>query len=177
VSDTTLSHGEGWQFLQVGKYLERASSIATLLDVYEREVLGRPEETADADEYLEWIGLLRTCTAFEAYCKVYTADLTHERILEFLLLDPEFPHSIRYSIQCLHQSLESILDETRAQHAAELMRVSGRLHASLSYGQIAEILAQGPGNYLQKILEQCRQIHDLVYEVYIQYSVETALTV
>lgn len=177
VTDTTLSHGEGWQFLQVGRYLERASSIATLLGVYEREVLSRAEETVDADEYLEWIGLLRCCTAFEAYCKVYTADLTHGRILEFLLLDPEFPHSIRYSISCLHQSLESIQQETRGQHAGELMRVSGKLNSSLGYGQIGEVLTQDPAKYLRSILEQCRQIHDLIYEVYIQYSVETALAV
>jgi uncharacterized alpha-E superfamily protein len=55
------------------------------------------------------------------------------------------------------------------------MRVSGKLQASLGYGQISEILAQDPARYLRRILEQCRQIHDLIYEVYIQYSVQTAL--
>ena len=54
------------------------------------------DDSIDAFEYLEWIGLLRICTAFEAYCKVYTADLTNERILEFLLLDQEFPHAFGY---------------------------------------------------------------------------------
>ena len=42
------------------------------------------------------------CTAFEAYCKVYTADLNPDRIIEFLLLNPEFPHSVRYSVDGLH---------------------------------------------------------------------------
>ena len=40
--------------------------------------------------YLEWIGLLRSCTAFEAYCKAYTADVKPERIAEFLVLHPTF---------------------------------------------------------------------------------------
>ncbi len=175
VTDTTLSHGEGWQFLQVGRFLERASATTKLLDVYHRDVFTQTEDSVDAYEYLEWIGLLRTCTAYEAYCKVYTADLTYERILEFLLLDSEFPHSIRYSIDRLHQSLDAIQQESRGPQAAELMRVSGKLQASLGYGQIAEILAQDPANYLRRILEQCRRIHDLIYEVYIQYSVQTAL--
>jgi uncharacterized alpha-E superfamily protein len=175
VTDTTLSHGEGWQFLQVGRFLERASATAKLLDIYHRDVFSQAEESVDAYEYLEWIGLLRTCTAFEAYCKVYTADLTYERIVEFLLLDPEFPHSIRYSIDRLHQSLEAIQSEGRGLHADELMRVSGKLKASLAYAQIAEILANDPGRYMRRILEQCRQIHDLIYEVYIQYSVQAAL--
>jgi hypothetical protein len=29
----------------------------------------------EAAAYLEWIGLLRGCGAFEAYCKVYTAEV------------------------------------------------------------------------------------------------------
>ncbi|MGA8109656.1 MAG: alpha-E domain-containing protein, partial [Acidobacteriaceae bacterium] len=55
VTDTTLSHGEGWHVLRVGRYLERAWSLTTLLDVYEREVF-RGEDINDAGEYLEWIG-------------------------------------------------------------------------------------------------------------------------
>jgi uncharacterized alpha-E superfamily protein len=175
VTDTTLSHGEGWQFLQVGRFLERATANTKLLDVYQREVFINLDDSVDAYEYLEWIGLLRMCTAFEAYCKVYTADLSYERILEFLLLDPEFPHSIRFSIDRLHRSLYSIQQESHGHHAEELMRVSGRLQSSLGYGQISEILAHDPALYLRRILEQCRQIHDLIYEVYIQYSVQTAL--
>lgn len=176
VTDTTLSHGEGWQFLRVGRYLERAWSVTTLLDLYQREVF-RGEDSSDAGEYLEWIGLLRICTAFEAFCRVQTAELTHERILDFLLLDAEFPHSVRYAVDALHGALEAIQQHTRTQHGGELMRVSGRLQATLGYGQIQEILAQDPVRYLRRILEQCRAVHDLIYAVYIQYSVETALTV
>ncbi|MBV8672263.1 MAG: alpha-E domain-containing protein [Acidobacteriaceae bacterium] len=175
VTDTTLSHGEGWRFLQLGRFLERATSGATLLAVYQDDVFANMEETVDAYAYLEWIGLLRACTAFEAYCKVYTADLTYERILEFLLLDPEFPHSIRFSIDRLHESLEAVQEASHGPNAVELMRVSGKLQSSLGYAQVSEIQAQDPARYLRGILDQCRRIHDLIYEVYIQYSVQTAL--
>jgi uncharacterized alpha-E superfamily protein len=175
VTDTTLSHGEGWQFLQVGRFLERASATAMLLDVYHREVIRSQEESVDAYEYLEWVGLLRSCTAFEGYCKVYSTDLTYESLLEFLMLNPEFPHSIRYSIDQLHQSLHAIQHQSHQQNVDELMRVSGKLCTSLGYEQISDVLAEGPGNYLRRILRECSHIHDLIYEVYIQYSVQTAL--
>ena len=61
------------------------------------------------------MGLLRSATAFEAYCKVYTADLTPDRILEFLLLDAEFPHSLRFSIDSLQRALEAIQGESGKQ--------------------------------------------------------------
>jgi len=175
VTDTTLSHGEGWQFLQVGRFLERASATAMLLDVYHREIVRSIEDSVDAYEYLEWVGLLRSCTAFEAYCKVYSTDLTYESLLEFLMLNREFPHSIRYSIDHLHQSLLAIQHQSHQQNVDELMRVSGKLCSSLGYEQISDVLAEGPGNYLRRILRECNRIHDLLYEVYIQYSVQTAL--
>jgi uncharacterized alpha-E superfamily protein len=175
VTDTTLSHGEGWRFIQIGRYIERASSTARLLEIYQHDSVQAAEEARDGFEYLEWIGLLRTCTAFEAYCKVYTADLTYDRILEFLVLDADFPHSIRFCIDSLVNSLKAIEQDGRGHHAEELMRLSGRLQASLRYGQIDEIIEREAGTYLRRILDLCLQIHELIYEVYIRYSVQAAL--
>ncbi len=45
----------------------------------------------------EWVGLLRSCAALEAYCRCYTAQLRPELIAEFLLLNPDFPRSVRFS--------------------------------------------------------------------------------
>ena len=170
-----MSHGEGWHFIQVGRYMERACATVTLLGLYHREFWGHPDQTPEASEYLEWIGLLRSCTAFEAYCKVYTADLSPERIIEFLLLNPEFPHSVRYSIDCLQHALEAIPGEGGKRRGAQLTRLAGRLQASLSFGQISEILSQDVGSYLQDILRQCRDIHETIYELYVNYAIQTAL--
>jgi hypothetical protein len=57
------------------------------------------------------------------------------------------------------------------------MRVAGRLKATLGFAQIGEILTGNPVGYLRGILDQFKEIHDLIYAVYIQYSVETALAV
>jgi uncharacterized alpha-E superfamily protein len=175
VTDSTMIHGEGWQFIQMGRYLERAAATANLLDLYHADSLATPEDAADGRLYHEWVGLLRCCTAFEAYCKVYTADLTPDRILEFLLLNPEFPHSLRYSIDCVRQALLAVQYSSGRPPVDELTRVSGRLQASLNFVEIDEILSKDAGEYLHGILQQCRQTHDLLYRFYIQYSVEAAL--
>ena len=60
VTDSTMSHGEGWHFIQVGRYMERACATATLLGLYHREFWGPSDQTPEAAEYLEWIGLLRS---------------------------------------------------------------------------------------------------------------------
>ena len=143
VTDTTMSHGEEWQFIQLGRYLERASSIANLLALYQPELLSPPEAPADGSHYQEWVGLLRCCTAFEAYCKVYTADLSADWILEFLLLNPQFPHSLRYSVDCLRQALIAVRASSGRMPVDDLSRVSGKLQASLSFVEVSDILAAG----------------------------------
>jgi uncharacterized alpha-E superfamily protein len=175
VSDSTMSHGEGWQFIQVGRYIERAAATALLLEAYHEDLWSHPDRIPEGNEYLEWMGLLRCATAFEAYCKVYTADVTPDRILEFLLLDEEFPHSVRFSIDTLQNALEAIHGEGGKSRAEPLRRLVGRLQSSLSYSSVDEILNGDVVAYLRGIQFQCRGIHEMIYELYIDYSIQAAL--
>src|ERR1700722_2402803 len=175
VTDSTMNHGEGWQFIQVGRYIERASATALLLEAYHHDLWEPNEHVADGNEYLEWMGLLRSATAFEAYCKVYTADLTPDRIFEFLLLDEEFPHSVRFSIDSLQGALDRIEGDSGRSRAEALRRLTGRLQASLNYSSVDEILSQDVLGYLGSIQAQCRAIHETIYELYVDYSIQAAL--
>jgi uncharacterized alpha-E superfamily protein len=176
VTDSTMSHGEGWQFIQVGRFLERASATTLLLEAYNEDLWAQPDRPAEGNEYLEWMGLLRSATAFEAYCKVYTADLTPDWILEFLLLDAQFPHSLRFSIDSLQCALQSIQTESGKTRAEELQRIAGRLSASLRFASVDEILNGGDvPAYLRKIQRQCQSIHETIYHLYVDYSIQAAL--
>lgn len=175
VTDSTMSHGEGWHFIQVGRFLERATATAILLEAYHQDLWAQEQRTAERNEYLEWMGLLRSATAFEAYCKVYTADLTPERILEFLLLDAEFPHSIRFSIESLETALDRIQDVSGGARTENLHRIAGRLSASLAYASVEEILAGDVVAYLHNIQAQCQTIHETIYHLYVDYPIQAAL--
>jgi uncharacterized alpha-E superfamily protein len=175
VTDSTMSHGEGWHFIQVGRYLERATATAILLEAYHEDVWAQPDRLPEGNEYLEWMGLLRSATAFEAYCKVYTADLTPERILEFLLLDAEFPHSVRFSIDSLQCALLAIQSASGGNRSEELHRISGRLSASLAFASVDEILNGDVVAYLRNIQKQCQAVHETIYHLYVDYSIQTAL--
>src|SRR5580704_15521206 len=171
VTDSTMNHGEGWQFIQVGRYIERASATALLLEAYHTDLWEHPERIGEGNEYLDWMGLLRSATAFEAYCKVYTADLTPDRIFEFLLLDEEFPHSLRFSIDAIQNALEAIHRESGKNRAEPLRRLSGRLQALLSYSGVDDILKDDVVAYLRNIQTQCRAIHEMIYELYVDYPI------
>jgi uncharacterized alpha-E superfamily protein len=177
VSDTTMIHGEGWQFIRLGRYLERAYSTATLLEVYQESLLDLPEREYSGYQYLELVGLLRCCTSFEAYCQVYTAELSPEWILEFLLLNRDFPHALRYSIDAVRQSLDAVQRAGGRRPPDELLAMAGKLHSMLRYTTIQEILDGNPGAFLHSIRQQCQQIHELIYRYYVHYSIQSALAV
>jgi uncharacterized alpha-E superfamily protein len=175
-TDTSMSHGEGWHFIQIGRAIERATAIATLIGVFEWDASENISEGAGSQQFLEWIGLLRCCTAFESYCNLYTADLTQPQILQFLLLNKEFPHSVRYSIDQLRWALMALQEGSGRLVAEELSRVAGRLQASLNFCEISEVIAQGVAPYVHNISQQCRHIHSLIYRDYIHYKVHVALS-
>jgi uncharacterized alpha-E superfamily protein len=175
VTDSTMSHGEGWQFIQVGRYLERASATTLLLEAYHEDLWAKGDRPMEGNEYLEWMGLLRSATAFEAYCKVYTADLTPDQILEFLLLDAQFPHSLRFSIDSLQCALGAIQRESGKNRAEELHRIAGRLSASLGFASVDEIMMGDVVAYLRGIQKQCQAIHETIYHLYVDYSIQAAL--
>ena len=173
ITDSTMTHGEGWQFIQAGRFLERTVALSSLLKEHFRDL---PQARDESDPvHLEWIGLLRSCTAFEAYCKAYTADLQPGRIAEFLVLNPSFPHSIRFSAGALETALREIGREVAGRKSSRVERIAGRLHATLSFGQIDEIMSGGLDTYLETVLRQCGQVHSALHQTYMAYPIETAL--
>ena len=115
VTDSSICHDEGWHFLRLGRAVERAAAVAALLDVHfgsGPSPAGSPQSPA---QDLEWIGVLKSCSAFESYCKVHTPEMRAERIVEFLLLEPSFPHSVRFNVDVVHASLEAISEADRPQ--------------------------------------------------------------
>jgi uncharacterized alpha-E superfamily protein len=175
LTDATMTHGEGWHFIQLGRYIERASATATLLDVNLRALLDTADTSSIGQDYISWVALLKSCTAFEAYCQTYTADLRPERIAEFLLLNPESPRSVRFAAERIESSLQAVARLTNARQTGRAERLAGRLRATLDYSQVDEIMADSIHNYLENIQRQCAQIHNAVQQQYIAYSIEVAL--
>jgi uncharacterized alpha-E superfamily protein len=176
VTDSTMSHGEGWQYIQLGRFVERTDAVARLIGAYLRDLpySHSMDQAAESEEYLEWVGLLKSCAAFEAYCKKHTAELRPLRVAEFLLLNPEFPHSVRFSVDKVHTALRAIAELTERK-AEQPVRLAGRLGASLSFSQIDEVMASGASAFIDSIRQQCAQAHSAIHQIYFDYPVETAL--
>jgi uncharacterized alpha-E superfamily protein len=174
-TDSTMNHGEGWQYLQIGRFLERAGSTAALLKPHFTDETFPSGGMVGTPGNVEWAGLLRSCAAFEAYCRQYTADLRPDRIAEFLLLNVESPRSVRFSASRVESALRAVAILSGREAGGRAERMAGRLHASLEYGQVDEILSENPRAYFEGIARQCALIHGALYQTYIAYPIESAI--
>ena len=173
VTDATMGHGEGWHYLQAGRFLERAVATARLLDAFFSDESG-PVPMPPLDR-ADWVALLRSCAALEGYCRQYTADVRPERVTEFLLLNAECPRSIRFAATRVEGALMALARYSGRATGARAERLAGRLKASLDYAQIDEVLSEGPHGYLSELARQCSQIHAALNQSYVSYAVESAL--
>jgi uncharacterized alpha-E superfamily protein len=167
--DATMSHGEGWRFLLVGVYLERAQLIARLLDVCFGDHAGQ-EPLSD---HLAQMAVLRMACALEPYLRVYTAEIEPRYLLEFLLVDEDFPRSIRFSTQRMEEHLMALARHTEMSDRTGPERLAGRLSARLEFADMEETL--GAGAILGAVVAECSLIHHAIYEAFVAYPLEERL--
>jgi uncharacterized alpha-E superfamily protein len=169
-ADATMSHGEGWRFLLLGMYLERAQLIGALLEVCfgDRRRRGVTDHSA-------LTSVLRMSCALEPYLRVYTADMQPRFILEFLLLDEDFPRSVRFCTARIEEHLAVLSRHVEAAGAASPDRLAGRLRARLQYAEIGEVQAGGSSAFLGAVLDECAGVHRQVYETFVAYTLEQRL--
>lgn len=173
ITDATMTHNQGWHFIQIGRYIERGIALLTLLDVHFQQRHLKPNDNISIDHYFELVETLKSVTAFEAYTKVYSPNVQAISIIEFLLFNSEFPRSLRFCVNEIQDSLNALADMTGYSANSRLHRLAGRLQSNLSYDEIADIPTLH--DYLANIKQRIYQIHNMLYNTYITYAIETAL--
>ena len=154
--DATLPHDEGWEFLRIGWSLERAEMTARLVDVQYHNLLDGPP-AADALDNHQWMAVLRSVGAYEAYHRQYHPPLEPEKVAEMLILDHQHPRSIRFNVAEFQAGLRAVSGSGRGSYANEAERLAGKLVERLSYDKIGEIFTQGLHGYLNDLVRHVRR--------------------
>jgi uncharacterized alpha-E superfamily protein len=164
VTDATMAHTEGWEFIQAGKLLERADKTTRILDV-KYHALAQPDAGEDTSlASLHWIALLKSCSAFEPYRHVHL-QLQAWRVADFLLLDRMFPRSVAFSLDQTRDALRRISGSPAERPANAAERVLGRLCAELTYLDIREALADLHA-YLDSLERRINDVGDAIVQSY-----------
>ena len=145
----TMLRDEGYRFIRLGSFMERADNTARILDVKYHTLLPSVSDVGGAVDYYQWSALLRSVSAFDAYRKVYRDIITPTKVAELLILRDDVPRSLHACMNDIYDILRSLSDNTQL----EAERMAGELHAKLHYGRTPQIFELGLHEYLMEFLE------------------------
>ncbi len=168
IMDATLIHDEGLWFVRVGQFLERADKTTRILDVRYQSLpeRGIPERITP-DQALEWSAVLRSCSAWDAYKTIYGSDVHPHHVAEFLLLNDNFPRSVRFCVNELNQVLRRISGVAEGRFTNEAEKLTGRFLAELQFSTIEEIFDIGLHRYLDEAQAKLNNIGAALFRAYI----------
>jgi uncharacterized alpha-E superfamily protein len=150
VMEVTMSHNEGWHFARLGRHLERADKTSRILDVKYFLLLPTVHDVGTTYDDIQWAAVLRSASAFEMYRKRH-GRISPERIVEFLLLDREFPRAIHWCMLSARSSVHAISGTPTGMFRTEFEQLLGEVCSELAYAQADEIVAKGLHEYLDRL--------------------------
>ena len=133
MSDATLTHGDGWNFLQVGRFLERAYMTARILEAVDVE----------HEPWHESQRLLEMCCASVPFAQSSQRAPDARDALEFIVLAQDFPRSLRFATREVDVAMHRISRSPEGTFANDAERRLGRLRAHFDYTPLEEMLADG----------------------------------
>ena len=168
IANATLLHNEGWWFVQIGQFIERADKTTRILDVRHQTLpeRGAPNIVNQAGA-LEWSAVLRSCSAWDAYKTIYGADIHPRMVAQFLLLNDDFPRSVRFCAGELNRALRRISGVTEGHFSNDAEKLTGRLLAELQFNTVDEIFDRGLHQYLDETQAKLNHIGDALFRTYI----------
>lgn len=149
-TDATLTHGEAWHFSRLGRMLERADKTSRILDVRSFILMPVFSDSGTSVDEVGWTALLNSASALQMYRQLYHT-ISPQNVASFLLLDANFPRSIRHCVHRAQESLHAITGTPTGGYLTEDERIVGLLRSSLDYAQIETIMEVGLHNYLDEL--------------------------
>jgi uncharacterized alpha-E superfamily protein len=163
--DATLLRNDGYNFLNIGYYLERADSTARLMDVKYYVLLPRVDFVGSGLDNYQWMTLLRAMGAHRAFHWAYGGEVTAGKIADFLILNPQSPRSLKTCVAGMANHLGRLAKaygrKTAAQDEAET------LMAGVDATTVERIFEEGLHEYLTRFIGNSAVLANAIHDAYL----------
>jgi len=165
ITDATMTHGEAWHFSHLGRMLERADKTSRILDVKYYLLLRSAEDVGTPFDDIQWAAVLRCTSAFEMYRKRF-GRISPRGVVEFLMLDREFPRAIQFCLVAARDSLHAVSGTPLGAFRYAPEKLLGQLCSDLSYVSVDEVISRGLHEYVDEFQTKLNQIGSGIFETF-----------
>ena len=160
--DITMARGEGYNFLNIGRFLSRSVITIDLLNIKLNEY------NYDLEKYAEdatWRFLLYSLSGYELYLKTYRGALSASYVIQHVLYNEEFPHSLIYSMTRLNRYFERLKTESSPENYSQLEFLIGRSFNNIKYSKVHNN-SEALNNFLLQTRNELFEIASLLNKFY-----------
>jgi uncharacterized alpha-E superfamily protein len=166
VAEVTMPRGQGWSFMNLGKFIERGIQTADILDVKFNDISYDLTDSADIPYYRN---LLLSLSGYELYLKSYRTGLDSQNVIDMTLLNTDFPRSVLYCLVRLDRTLRSI-SGADIEATAQLQKMVGRLRSMVEYADIQSISDKGLHAFLSDVKSNLHGLSSALSRSYFAYD-------
>ena len=169
VTGVTFSHGEAWNFATLGRLLERADKTSRILDVKYFTLLPDVSLVGSTIDIVQWSALLESTSALHMYRKRF-GRITFENVMDFLILDPHFPRSMRFCLAEADECLHAITGTPQGTFSCPAEQLLGKLTAKLNFSSVKDIRAEGLHEFIDNAQQQINDIGGEIFKEFFEVA-------
>jgi uncharacterized alpha-E superfamily protein len=172
IAEGTMSHGEAWDFFNLGKYLERACQTGRILDVKYHMLLPTPEQVGTPIDSAHWMAILKSCSGYEPFHKQRQGMDKGTSVADFLIFDPIFPRSIWRCLLYCQQASRKIGGHKKGEPGNEADSLLRGLIEWLHLVTIDDLVRGGLHESLTKVIDAVHDIGHAIHKAYFDFGEE-----
>jgi len=156
----TMNHDQGYQFLRIGRFIERADMTTRIIDVRSADLL--PEDTPELRPFdnIQWMSVLKSLTGYQMYRQSMQARVRRPDVLKFLFLSRAFPRSVLYSLGAVEAGASTLV------HSEEPLRIVGRLKRLLQETDVVALDQDSLHQFVDDVQLGLTELHDAIRREY-----------
>lgn len=164
VEDTQL-RVDGYDFLNIGLYLERGDSTARLLDVKYFVLLPQVDYVGSGLDNYQWRTILRAMSAHRSFNWAYGGEVTPHKITDFLILNRKLPRSLITCVEGANWHLDRLARGYGKTTDAQTQ--SRNIVAYLSEISVEDIFDEGLHEFLTRTIVEIASLASTITSVYL----------
>jgi uncharacterized alpha-E superfamily protein len=167
ITDSTMPRNMGWNFMTLGKFVERAVISIELADRFFAETDYSLDQSKDV---LFWRSLLLSLSGYELYLKTYRSPHHNQHVASQVLFSKQFTRSASYCFDRIEFYLQKVVTDNNSEEARSLYREFSRLHSKIEYSDLSVLREKGLQPYLQEIKTELFNFNQRFSQIFFSYA-------
>ena len=167
ITEITMSRGIGWQFMNLGKFVERCLQTIVLAEK-QLELLELEEN--EVNDILQWRYLLLSLSGYEQHLKTYRTSDYNYNALHQIILNENFTRSVIYSLAHIDFCIQKIANKNSNEETDNLLRCFGRLYSKVKFMELKKFDNSTLQPFLKEIKHELLDFSSALARHFFSYS-------